>query len=262
MASVFKNVLSSEDLLFLITLPDTSFELTDSIRSSLTAIGMDLSKATTIPMKWIHGDTAPHVDIGSAPFTKTFLVYLSDSTGEFIVGDETYPIEANTGFVFDEGISHKTLGTGSRLLLGPMSERADPVGGSPSISYYRNEADARTYSNPIPSPIPSYRVSAINGFTRWIVAPNSTGPSPNGEYEAGASLDPSGSYFLYPVLGPEFVFDSPQIQTAANTVYQYKATYDAAEAAAGSQKVYTFKTDRERMQYLMGQFGLFSRGAI
>jgi hypothetical protein len=73
-------------------------------------------------------------------------------------------------------------------------------------------------------------------------------------------LDASGSYFLYPVLGPVFTSGSPQIQAAANTVYQYKAAYDAAEVAAGSQKVYTFKTDRERMQHLLGHYGLYSRG--
>ena len=59
---------------------------------------------------------------------------------------------------------------------------------------------------------------------------------------------------------PVFVLESPQQQVAANTVYSHKAAYDAAQAAAGSNKVYTFKTDRERMQYKIGHYGLFSRG--
>jgi hypothetical protein len=51
-----------------------------------------------------------------------------------------------------------------------------------------------------------------------------------------------------------------QQQTAANTVYQYKTAYDAAKAAKGSKAVYTFKTDRERMQYKIGHYGLYSQG--
>jgi len=51
-----------------------------------------------------------------------------------------------------------------------------------------------------------------------------------------------------------------QQQTAANTVYQHKAAYDAAKAAKGSKAVYTFKTDRERMQYKIGHYGLYSQG--
>ena len=54
----------------------------------------------------------------------------------------------------------------------------------------------------------------------------------------------------YPVKG-EFIFENNQVQTAANAVYEAKAAYDAANAAKG--KKYQFKTDRERMQYLIGQ---------
>jgi hypothetical protein len=55
-----------------------------------------------------------------------------------------------------------------------------------------------------------------------------------------------------------FVFESPQFQTAANMVYEYKKTYDAANAASG--KKYQFKTDFERMQYLLGLYGRDSQG--
>lgn len=50
-----------------------------------------------------------------------------------------------------------------------------------------------------------------------------------------------------------FVFHSVQVQLAANNVYNFKNSYDAAQAAKGSKAVYQFKTDRERMQYLLGQ---------
>ena len=59
---------------------------------------------------------------------------------------------------------------------------------------------------------------------------------------------------------PVYIFGTPQQQRAANTVYQSKVDYDAAQVAAGSKKVYTFKTDRERMQYITGHYGLFSQG--
>ena len=59
---------------------------------------------------------------------------------------------------------------------------------------------------------------------------------------------------------PIYIFDTVQQQTAANTVYQHKAAFDAAQAAKGSKAVYTFKTDRERMQYLAGLYGRTSQG--
>jgi len=266
MTSVFNNVFSSEDLLFLQGMPiDTNTVLiTDSVRSALTSIGMDLSVVTAVPMKWIQGDTAAHIDTG-APHTKTFLVYLNDSTGSLIIGDESHPIKTNTAFVFDEGVLHKTVGAGPRLLLGPMSERAEPVGAASALIYYKNEADAKSGMNSIGSSFTSYRISQIGGYSFWNIASNSIGSSPKRQYTVGETLDPGteelrSSYRLYPTLGPEFVFKSPEIQAAATTVYQFKTAYDAAEVAKGSQQVYTFKTDWERMQYKLGTFGAFSRG--
>jgi hypothetical protein len=63
----------------------------------------------------------------------------------------------------------------------------------------------------------------------------------------------------YPVTG-EFIFENKQVQTAANAVYEAKAAYDAANAAKG--KKYQFKTDRERMQYLIGQQGRVAHSTI
>jgi hypothetical protein len=57
-----------------------------------------------------------------------------------------------------------------------------------------------------------------------------------------------------------FIFDSPAVQGAANTVYEQKKAYDAAYLAAGSTKVYTFKSDYERMLYKLGLFGRSSTG--
>ena len=49
----------------------------------------------------------------------------------------------------------------------------------------------------------------------------------------------------YPLKG-EFIFENKQVQNAANTVYEDKAS---------KGKTYQFKTDRERMQYLIGRQG-------
>lgn len=103
----------------------------DSIKQKLqSTIGLDLSQVSSVPFRWIHGDTMPHIDRGQASFENTYLVYLTDGQGQFELGDETYPITAGSGFVFEEGTYHavkQTNGT-SRLLLGPMSESGFAVG--------------------------------------------------------------------------------------------------------------------------------------
>jgi hypothetical protein len=176
--------------------------MTDALRTALHAtFGLDLSAVHSIPMRWIKGDTAPHVDVTSQAFEYTHLLYLNDSPGELVVGEESYPIRSNTAFVFQEGISHETRHTGHtpRLLLGPMSEQALPVGGY-SISYYPSEADALAYTNSFG--YGSFTVGdggPFGGFTSWRLASNSFGSSPqNIVYANGSVLNSDGSYFLYP----------------------------------------------------------------
>ena len=213
-----ENVFSTEDISYIHSHPgvlaarDTlgssrqsyfQINLTDSIRYSLsTHLNLDLSKVDHVPMRWIQGDTQAHADSGRSAFEHTHLVYLSDSPGQFILGDEAYPITANTGFVFDEGLVHKTLNTGSepRLLLGPMNEFAQPVG-VPTIFFYSTYADALAMQNDIYN-IGGYRIigpldnldgeydifiAAVNGVTEWRLAP--TDPNmPTGVYENGYDL--------------------------------------------------------------------------
>jgi len=61
-----------------------------------------------------------------------------------------------------------------------------------------------------------------------------------------------------------FVFESPSVQTAANNVYVQKQKYDAAATAAAQPGkppvLYQFKSDQERMQYLLGLYGRTSQG--
>ena len=219
MTSVYANVLSTEELQYLNNLPEVlaakasldarqtgmvyfSVPVTEVIRTTLEArFNLRIPAGSSIPMRWIKGDTASHIDRGASAFENTYLMYLNDSPGELIIDSRTYAIEANTGFVFNEGLSHETQGTEgiARLLLGPMNEMAEPVG--VSMSYYATETDALTYSNTLGTGI-SYVVGAggpFGGYTSWRLASNSTGSSPkNVVYQNGFELNNGGSYYLYP----------------------------------------------------------------
>jgi hypothetical protein len=212
-----QSVLSPEDLEYIMDLPEVrsawekldktgndrvyfTIELTESIRAALEGrFGLDFSGVSRIPMRWIKGDTAPHIDSGASKFENTYLVYLNDSPGEFLIGSESYPITQNTGYMFNEGTSHSTANTGfvTRLLLGPMNELAEPVGGS-VIFYYPSQADALANTNVITS-YSSYTIILTAGYTHWRIATTSIGTSPtNVVYNVGDVLNSDGSYYLYP----------------------------------------------------------------
>lgn len=113
-----------------------TIHLTPTIRSELfEAMGLQLSSdVTSIPMRWITGDTPAHEDHGAGSFSNTYLVYLTNSPGNLVVDGVPYPIQRGYGYVFSEGLSHETVGTTAdaavpRLLLGPMSETGFAVGG-------------------------------------------------------------------------------------------------------------------------------------
>ena len=77
----YENVLNSDEISYILnnnttissrSLLDTNnvvkfyIELSDSIKNSLkTIIGLDLYNVTDIPMRWIKGDTLPHLDRGT-----------------------------------------------------------------------------------------------------------------------------------------------------------------------------------------------------
>jgi hypothetical protein len=230
MESLFSNILSTEDINYLKQLPEVleaktkldtytsygkvyfSISLTDSIRTALeTHFGLDLSNVTTIPMRWIKGDTLPHIDTGMAKFERTHLVYLNSCPGEFIVDTTEYPILENTGYVFNEGVSHKTLNTGlvPRLMIGPMSEQAFAVGGN--LTYYPSQADALANTNILGGSY-GYIVGIADafgtngGYTSWRIASNSSGPSSQSVvYNNGDTLIGPGTYNLYPSDVPCFL---------------------------------------------------------
>jgi len=219
MSSIYTNVLSNEELDYLNNRPEVlvakasldskqsgmvyfSLPITSEIQATLKSrFGLNLSVDSKIPMRWIKGDTAPHIDVGASNFQNTYLLYLNDSPGNFIVDSQSYPIQANTGFVFNEGLSHETQYTENvpRLLLGPMNELVEPVG--IPMGYYPTEADALASTNTLGNGI-SYTVGdggPFGGYTSWRLASNSNGTSPqNVVYPNGSVLNADGSYYLYP----------------------------------------------------------------
>jgi hypothetical protein len=222
MSSIYTNVLSNEELDYLNNRPEVlvakasldskqsgmvyfSLPITSEIQTTLKSrFGLNISVDSQIPMRWIKGDTAPHVDVGASTFQNTYLLYLNDSPGNFLVDSQSYPIQANTGFVFNEGLSHETQYTENvpRLLLGPMNELVEPVGFA--ISYYPTEADALASTNTLGNGS-SYIVGdggpfgPGGGYTSWRLASNSNGTSPqNVVYTNGSVLNNDGSYYLYP----------------------------------------------------------------
>jgi len=238
MSSFVSSVLSAEDLQYLNQLPAVleakskletrpvvhfSIPLTESIREALRArLGLDLSSVASIPMRWIQGDTAPHVDRGQSEFENTYLMYLNDSPGNVIVGDASYPIQENTALIFNEGVSHETVDTGSvpRLLLGPMNEMAEPVGGITYIYYFSNYADAnlKNYGSEIArsdlnSILGTVTFGDIGAYTSWRVGNVTFNESypiavPTGLYTNGFNMatlaapggESSTTFFVYQSL--------------------------------------------------------------
>jgi hypothetical protein len=242
-------MLSPSDIAYILQLPDVAeartkleqihavyftITLTDSIRTALmTRFGIDLTNIQTVPMRWIKGDTALHTDTGPAKFEHTHLVYLTDSSGSLVIDGAEYPIQANTGYVFEEGHSHATYNTGSapRLLLGPMSNQAFAVGITP-ITYF--SGDPNIFSNYLGSSSNSYTIGYVDsgttgGYTSWkVYAGMSYGNfDPTIIYSSGQKLDATGSggpgntayYVLYQVT-PCFL-EGTQILCLINGVETY-----------------------------------------
>jgi hypothetical protein len=188
-----------------------SLPLADEIRAKLSS-RLAIAVPSTVPMWWIKGDTPLHVDRGEKQFSRTHLVYLTDSVGELIIDGRSYPIAAGDAHVFSEGLAHCTVNTGTtseRLMIGPMSEAGFGVGVSPStILYFGNRTDAETNMNSISSSY-EYVLATQNGISSWVIYKNEDfgggggAPTPNGgPYNAGYTLVNSGAYWVYPYVPP------------------------------------------------------------
>jgi hypothetical protein len=182
-----------------------SFPLSDDMRNKLSnRLSMRLSP--TVPMRWIKGDTPLHTDKGEKQFSKTHLIYLTNSVGKLIIDGQTHPIAAGDAHVFSEGLVHGTVNTGNmaRLMMGPMSETGFGVGFVPAIKYHSSKSNAETDIDPTFGL--GYTLETVDNISTWIIHKNEggTGPTPNGgPYNAGTMLVDTGVYVVYPYTPPQ-----------------------------------------------------------
>ena len=184
-----------------------SLPLADEIRTKLSS-RLAIAVPSTVPMRWIKGDTPLHVDRGEKQFSRTHLVYLTDSVGELIIDGRSYPIAAGDAHIFSEGLAHctvNTTGTSERLMIGPMSEAGFGVGRY-AVTYFNNNTDAETDTNIIGDS--NYTLIAINGVSSWVIYKNEhfggATPTPDGgPYNAGYALVNNGAYWVYPYITPQ-----------------------------------------------------------
>jgi hypothetical protein len=214
---------------------------------------------TSIPMRWIKGDTPEHVDKGTNDFDNTYLMYLTDSAGNLIIDGQSYPIHAGDAHIFNEGLSHSTINTGDteRLMIGPMSEAGFHVGIAYYIIYFATEAHANQsatdgpyteegsaniiYANTYEE---SYTITTVTEISTWYIATNIDGiePSPNGvPYNAGTELIPSGIYYLYhtptppapPTPPPTYSFSMRSLFTNNAQVYYKRGSLSTGSGGSG-----------------------------
>ena len=248
MPSIVQNILSQADLDYLLESPEVQaakaklsatspsgviyfkLPLTQPIRHALKErLGLDTTNVQDIPMRWIKGDTAPHIDSGASKFQTTYLVYLNNTQGELVLDTESYPMIANTAYVFDEGIRHMTQHTGAepRLLLGPMNEFVEPVGSA--VFYYSNYADALAQTSSIAQGnswiLGTIDSGDLQGFTMWRIASIGDGsPAPSGVYPNGfdlTTLAGVNSYYVY--AGTPCFLEGTKVHCQVDGVDTYKS---------------------------------------
>ena len=191
-------------------IPTVSFQLPldHETREKLGVIFPECTIPESVPMRWILNDTVPHIDSSAviSSFEKSYLLYLTDSTGEFHIGDESFPIVKGTGFSFPHGVSHYTLGTsGERLLVGPMNEYGVQVGAG-GMNYTNSDRSvAYAYDGTGTGNLVS--VDYINTNQSSTIGTlqiyNNVVPIPSGQiqtgWEVGISSDPG--YIVGDILG-------------------------------------------------------------
>jgi hypothetical protein len=176
---------------FSMSLDATTLEKINTMFSISSVVG------SSVPFRWILGDTPMHADQSSSGRTSsTYLVYLyceHDGQGDLVVQGEEIQMTSNLGVCFPEGMMHGTRDAeGARLLLGPMNVWSEPVG-IPSfkyqnaINYYNTSADAAEVSgagdsgSPITSSsnynVGDGTISTSSSITWWEIYESSLGGS-------------------------------------------------------------------------------------
>jgi len=248
MEKIYNNILSAEDIEYLTQHEETitakarldslrvdtldvvnfSIELTASIQKVIQEqFGLTLS---SVPMRWIKGDTPEHTDHSSVDFEHTYLIYLTDSIGEFVLDTTSYEIVKNTAFKFNEGVAHKTINTGTipRLLLGPMNESGVTVGRFRIIYFDTDKTTELGESE-------NYRigydvpVEDLKGYTQWKIkeTDNTNITDLNIVYSNGFLLpesDEESSYYydLYAYVPPPVMSFSMTSLFSNNAQVYYK----------------------------------------
>lgn len=233
-----------------------SLPLADEIRAKLSS-RLAIAVSNTVPMRWIKGDTPLHVDRGENQFSRTHLVYLTDSVGELIIDGRSYPIVAGDAHIFSEGLAHCTVNTmgtagnsensenSERLMIGPMSEAGFGVGAVPStILYFGNRSDAETNQNIIGSSY-GYVLATMDGISSWVIYKNEDfgggggPPTPDGgPYNAGYTLVNSGTYWVYPYITPASPLFLGRSLFANNAQVYYKShSLSAGSGGSGVKNV-------------------------
>lgn len=214
-----------------------SIPLTQDLKTKLEdKLAIQLSQMTMLPMRWIKGDTLPHIDKGEKHFNHTYLIYLTNSVGNLVVADQHYSITAGDAHVFSEGLEHATINTGDseRLMIGPMSETGFRVGGAVYIYYFNNVTDAINDTNNI-NLSASYTLETVDTISSWVVLSNAGGtdPTPNGgPYNTGYSLEPTGTYKVYPYIAPPPRFSMRSVFT--NNAQVYYKSHSLSTGGGGS----------------------------
>ena len=100
--------------------------------------GMGIEVGEYLPFTCIRGDFERHVDktYDGDQFEQTTVIYLTDNCGTFYVGETPYSISAGEAITFGSGVEHYTENTGDdmRVIIGPLNERGERVGGGPTIA--------------------------------------------------------------------------------------------------------------------------------
>lgn len=191
--------LSNENVIkFSISLPN---EIKIKIENELS-----IQLQETVPMRWIKGDTLPHIDKGETLFKNTYLIYLTDSDGNLNINGINYPIIAGNAHVFNEGLEHSVINsTNYRLMIGPVSENGIEVGAPGNIYYFLNRVDAENFDNIIfdnnsitIENVPSNINTTLSNINSWMMLNSNNLVTPDGPYTTGHEFNLDINYFLYP----------------------------------------------------------------
>ena len=233
---------AKNEVKFEIPLPDV---IKTKIENSLS---IDLSQVIKIPMRWVKGDTLPHIDRGVRDFNNTYLIYLTDSIGNLIIDGQSCSITAGDAHIFHEGLEHYTINTenSERLMIGPMSESGFRVGGAPTIIYFINETDASNEIDAIDTNYFNYTIQTVNDISGWMIFknvhdPNAPDPTQGaGPYYTGDELIPTGVYYVYPYIAPTPPAPTPTLNRFhmgslfTNNAQVYYKTHSLSTGGGGS----------------------------